>query len=79
MITLRFTYRKRKIWLNIKTSQNTMTMTASKFSFTFYVFINSSNCKKEAPKPNLQMFMNMIVDSAPLNKSFLNLLLDNFS
>ena len=56
-----------------------MTMTASKFSFTFYVFINSSNCKKEAPKPNLQMFMNMIVDSAPLNKSFLNLLLDNSS
>ena len=48
IIALRFNCGERKIWQNIKKSQNIISMIVWKFSFDFYVFINSCSCEKQS-------------------------------
>ena len=46
IMMLHFTRFDSKIWYNTEKSESFMKMIAS-FSFVFYVFTNSSNCKKQ--------------------------------
>ena len=76
IIAFRFTCGERKIWQNIKKSQNITKLLSTKFSFAFTALINNSNSykhsylvwnllylSKKLPKTNLKIFKYQISTS----------------
>ena len=68
IITLHFTCAEKKIWWNIKTSQFIMALTVCKIFFcSFYVFVNSSNCKNKNSHILVEIFFIFLEKHPRLN------------